>query len=53
MRMCVMSHAIREKPRWWEKKDPEIMSRWRKVALKQKEHLPHHRQPTEMMVRFV
>jgi len=52
MRMCAMSHAIREKPRWWEKiKDPDIVARWRKEALEQQEGFPRHRQLTEAMVR--
>jgi len=46
-----MSHAIREKPRWWEKvKDPKTMARWRKEALEQQEPLPRHRRLTEVMV---
>ena len=50
--MCAMSHAIREKPRWWEKiKEPEIMARWKKEVLKQQEPLPRYRQLTEAMVR--
>lgn len=52
MRMCAMSHAIREKPRWWEKiKDPKIVARWRKEALDQQGSLPRHRRLTETMVR--
>ena len=51
MRMCAMSHAIREKPRWWEKiKDPKVMARWRREALEQQESLPRHRRLTEVMV---
>jgi Protein of unknown function (DUF4246) len=34
MKMCAISNAIREKPRWWEKiKDPEIVAKWRKEVL--------------------
>ena len=51
MRMCAMSHAIREKPRWWEKiRDPEIVARWRKEALEQQESMPRHRRLSEVMV---
>jgi len=54
MRMCAISHAIREKPRWWEKiKDPEVMARWRKEALGQQESLSRHRRLTEVMVRLL
>ena len=54
MRMCAMSQAIREKPRWWEKiKEPDIMARWRKEALEQQESFPHPRQLTEVMVRLL
>jgi len=49
--MCGMSHAIREKPRWWEKiKSPEIVARWREEALAQQEQLPRQRRLTEVMV---
>jgi len=51
--MCAISHAIREKPRWWEKiNNPKIMARWRKETLEQQEHLSRHRQLTEVMVRL-
>jgi hypothetical protein len=34
MKMCAISNAIREKPRWWEKiKNPEIVAKWRKEIL--------------------
>jgi hypothetical protein len=53
MQMCAMSHAIREKPRWWEKiEDPKIMARWKKEALEHQESFPRHRKLTEVMVRF-
>lgn len=52
--MCAMSHAIREKARWWEKiKNPEVMARWRKEALEQQEPLPRHRKLTGVMVSFL
>jgi hypothetical protein len=52
MRMCAMSHAIREKQCWWEKiRDSKIMARWKKEALEQQNSLPRHRQLTEVMVR--
>ncbi|KAF9644280.1 hypothetical protein BDM02DRAFT_3150579 [Thelephora ganbajun] len=54
MRMCAMSHAIREKPRWWEKiKDTEIMARWRKEALEQQVPSPRHRKLTDVMIDYV
>ena len=52
--MCAMSHAIREKPRWWEKiNDLKVMSRWRREALKQQKPQPRHRKLTETMVRLL
>ena len=33
LRMCALSHHIREKPNWWEKvKDKEIVEKWREEA---------------------
>lgn len=47
MGMCVMSHAIREKSRWWEKiKDPEVMARWKEALEERQELLPRHQQLT-------
>jgi len=55
LRMCALSHHIREKPNWWEKvKDQVIVEKWREEALQQEEagELPPSRKLTPTMVRF-
>ena len=36
LRMCALSHRIREEPNWWEKlKDKTVVEKWREEALQQ------------------
>ena len=38
LRMCALSHRIREKPSWWEKvKDRAVVEEWREEALQEEE----------------
>lgn len=38
MRMCALSHHIREKSNWWEKvKDDTIVEKWREELVSQRE----------------
>jgi len=55
LRMCALSHHIREKPNWWEKaKDEVIVEKWRGEALQQEEEKGEtpSRRLTTVMVKF-
>ena len=52
LRMCALSHHIREKPSWWEKmKDKVIIEKWKEEALQQGDDEAPSRALTPTMVK--